>query len=263
MPSGLSGNRFAAFLSDDDDEEESRLKPVETGKQTRKRLVPDAAADNDCKRGRGKRKKKRRTQEAATNAAQDKVEDGSGSMETAAADTPHPSSENELLEGVTESTAKTRKLAKAPLEACAVGTKHTKPGGVVTEVLRAAPPGAVVAKNGMVVRLNYEGKLPAKDMKRFDASDIDFVLGDGSMVRGFDYGVGGMGVGEKRRIFIPSKMGYGKKGKKPKVPPHSDLVFDVVLIHAGVDWNAPSRTSAMSIKRREAARRRGKKNRAV
>jgi len=145
-----------------------------------------------------------------------------------------------------------------------VGTKRNLPGGVVTEVIQAAPPGARVARMGVEVRLNYVGSLPKKENRRFDRGDIDFILGDGSMIRGFDAGVVGMGVGEKRKLFIPSNMGYGKKGKKPKVPPDSDLIFDMVLVQAGIKWGGDDKKkSAMSQERREKAKRRGKKSKST
>merc|ERR1712039_379936 len=124
--------------------------------------------------------------------------------------------------------------------------------------------GAVITRPGHVVRLMYEGRLPAKNGKRFDAGQIDFVLGDGSMVPGFDIGVRGMAVGESRLIRIPWRMGYGKKGKKPKVPPCSDLEFSVVLTHSGIDWGTSQDLkdrTAVSKQRREAMRRRGRKPR--
>merc|ERR1712151_923561 len=92
----------------------------------------------------------------------------------------------------------------------------------------------------------------------FDRGDIDFILGDGSMVAGFDRGVFGMRVGERRLIYVPSKLGYGKKGKKPRIPPHADLWFDVSLTSAGCDWT-DMRMSAMTANRREAKKRRNKK----
>merc|ERR1719401_1842925 len=104
------------------------------------------------------------------------------------------------------------------------------------------------------MKLMFCGRLPAKGDRRFDQGHIDFILGDGSMIKGFDSGVAGMRVGERRRLHIPAKLGYGKKGKKSKVPPNSDLVFDVLLQNAGAeggDWGPPG-ASAMAQKRREA-----------
>lgn len=152
-------------------------------------------------------------------------------------------------------------------DAVAVGAprKILLPGGLTCEVTREAPETAKVAKPGMVVMLRFEGRLNGKrNDRRFDAGMLDFILGDGSMIPGFNNGVAGMRVGEQRRIWVPAKMGYGKKGKKSKVPPNSDLVFDVVLQKAGCDveesW-APDNPSAVSKKRRAKMKQQRKKNR--
>eukprot|EP00913_Durusdinium_trenchii_P016142 g15171.t1 len=121
-----------------------------------------------------------------------------------------------------------------------LGATKTLPGGVVIKVLRAAPFGAPVALKGSEVRLIYEGRL-AKNQRRFDNGEIDFLLGDGTMLPGFVQGVTGMGVGERRLIQIPWKLGYGKKGKKPKIPPMSDLDFDASLTFCGIDWKERSK----------------------
>mmetsp|Transcript_68905 Transcript_68905/g.165392 ORF Transcript_68905/g.165392 Transcript_68905/m.165392 type:complete len:263 (-) Transcript_68905:41-829(-) len=135
------------------------------------------------------------------------------------------------------------------------------PGGVTVKVLQPGAADAKSAKVGHEVSFHYEGWLPGKAMKRFDKGEVDFVVGDGSVVEGFDRGVRGMRIGERRRIFVPAKLGYGKKGKKPKVPPHSDLVFEVFLERTGLHLDGPPKSSAMSLSRREAARRQRKKQR--
>ncbi|CAJ1339471.1 unnamed protein product [Effrenium voratum] len=141
------------------------------------------------------------------------------------------------------------------------GTEKKLQGGVTIKVLRAAPEGAAIAAKGCELRLIYEGRLPAKNDRRFDNGEIDFLLGDGSMLPGFVIGVTGMAVGERRLIRIPWRLGYGKKGKKPKIPPMSDLDFEASLTFCGVDWKQRESKSDMSNKRREAAKRRGKKPR--
>lgn len=55
-----------------------------------------------------------------------------------------------------------------------------------------------------------------------------FVLGDGSVIPGFDQGVTGMKVGGKRTVLIPSGLGYGPSGRGP-IPGNSGLVFEIVL----------------------------------
>lgn len=54
-------------------------------------------------------------------------------------------------------------------------------------------------------------------------------LGKGEVIRGWEIGLQGMKVGGERRITIPAKLAYGKKGM-PGIPPNSDLVFDLKLI---------------------------------
>ena len=53
-----------------------------------------------------------------------------------------------------------------------------------------------------------------------------FVLGQGQVIRGWDQGVVGMKVGEKRKLVIPPSLAYGPQGR-PGIPPNSTLVFEI------------------------------------
>ena len=53
------------------------------------------------------------------------------------------------------------------------------------------------------------------------------MLGQGQVIKGWDIGVSGMCPGEKRKLKIPSAMGYGDSGSPPKIPGGASLVFDV------------------------------------
>ena len=107
-----------------------------------------------------------------------------------------------------------------------------------TEILKEGN-GAVAAK-GHNVRVHYTGWLNAggERGKKFDSS-VDrgspfvFGLGQGLVIRGWDEGVAGMKVGEKRTLFIPADMGYGARGAGGVIPPNADLIFDVELL--GID----------------------------
>ena len=85
-----------------------------------------------------------------------------------------------------------------------------------------------VAESGDTVTVKYEGKLD--DGSVFDkASSFQFTLGAGEVIKGWDMGIEGMKVGGKRKLFVPSKLGYGKRGAAPEIPPNADLHFTVKL----------------------------------
>lgn len=92
------------------------------------------------------------------------------------------------------------------------------------------------AKEGDKVWVHYTGRL-AKNKQQFDSSvgrePFDFTLGKGEVIKGWDEGVAGMKVGGKRKLTIPSKLGYGDSGSPPKIPPKATLVFDVELLSIG------------------------------
>ena len=84
------------------------------------------------------------------------------------------------------------------------------------------------------VVVNYTGTL--EDGSVFDSSlnpdrePFTFTLGDGSVIKGWDLGVKGMKVGGKRKLTIPSDLGYGDKGAGNLIPPGATLIFEVDLL---------------------------------
>lgn len=82
--------------------------------------------------------------------------------------------------------------------------------------------------------MHYTGTLKSSG-KKFDSSldrnqPFDFTLGVGQVIKGWDEGIVGMCVGEKRKLIIPSEMGYGSRGAGADIPPNADLVFEVELL---------------------------------
>jgi FKBP-type peptidyl-prolyl cis-trans isomerase len=59
---------------------------------------------------------------------------------------------------------------------------------------------------------------------------VSFKLGTGNVMKGWNEGVAGMKVGGKRRLMIPSMLGYGARGAEGVVPPNADLIFDIELL---------------------------------
>ncbi|XP_027361694.1 peptidyl-prolyl cis-trans isomerase FKBP53 [Abrus precatorius] len=104
-------------------------------------------------------------------------------------------------------------------------------GLVIEEVFMGKPDGKRAAP-GKKVSVKYIGKLK-KDGKIFDSNvgraPFKFRLGVGQVIKGWEVGVNGMRIGDKRRITIPPSMGYADK-RVGSIPPNSWLVFDVELI---------------------------------
>ncbi len=118
--------------------------------------------------------------------------------------------------------------APAPASASAAAPK---PAGLVKEDIKVGT--GPEAKAGDQVSVHYTGTLT--DGTKFDSSrdrnePFEFALGAGQVIKGWDQGVAGMRKGGKRKLTIPSELGYGAHGSPPKIPPDATLVFDIELL---------------------------------
>ena len=88
-------------------------------------------------------------------------------------------------------------------------------------------------KTGDHVTVNYVGKLV--DGTKFDASadhggTFDYVQGVDHLIAGWTEGTSTMNVGGKRKLIIPSQLGYGLQGAGDAIPPNSTLIFEIEVI---------------------------------
>ena len=93
---------------------------------------------------------------------------------------------------------------------------------------------AVKSKPGDKLSMHYTGTLYS-DCSKFDSSldrdePFEFKLGKGEVIKGWDDGLRGMCVGEKRKLTIPSDLAYGDGGSGEKIPGGSTLQFEVELL---------------------------------
>jgi len=90
------------------------------------------------------------------------------------------------------------------------------------------------AAKGSKVKVNYTGWLLEQGTK-FDSSfdrkePLEFTLGQGAVIKGWDQGVVGMKVGGKRQLRLPPELAYGYRGQPPEIPRNAYLIFDVELL---------------------------------
>jgi FKBP-type peptidyl-prolyl cis-trans isomerase len=90
-----------------------------------------------------------------------------------------------------------------------------------------------VVKSGDTISVHYTGRLT--DGTKFDSSvdrgtPFTFTIGAGQVIKGWDEGLLGMKVGEKRTLTIPADKGYGATGAGGVIPPNATLIFDTELV---------------------------------
>ena len=135
------------------------------------------------------------------------------------------------FEGAREKNiAEAKEKAEAELEKLAAGFKKTD-SGLRYQIIQKGT--GEKAEQGKQVSVHYKGQLT--DGTVFDSSyqrkqPIDFTIGIGQVIKGWDEGIQLMQVGDKARLVIPSNLAYGSQGAGGVIPPDATLIFDVELM---------------------------------
>ncbi|XP_062090501.1 peptidyl-prolyl cis-trans isomerase FKBP43-like [Humulus lupulus] len=109
---------------------------------------------------------------------------------------------------------------------------RTLQNGLVVEELELGEQDGKVAFSKKKISVHYVGKLKNGEVvdSNVGSDPFKFRLGAGKVIQGWDVGLEGMRVGEKRRLTVPPPMGYGSEGDGKNIPPNSWLVYEVALV---------------------------------
>jgi peptidyl-prolyl cis-trans isomerase A (cyclophilin A) len=126
--------------------------------------------------------------------------------------------------------AEAKQQAEAAMEKLAAGFEKTE-SGLRYKLIQKG--NGKKAEKGRTVSVHYSGSL--ENGQVFDSSykrkqPIDFPLGQGHVIEGWDEGIALLQVGDKARFVIPSHLGYGSRGAGGVIPPDATLIFDVELM---------------------------------
>ncbi len=137
-----------------------------------------------------------------------------------------------IFEGSREKReAEEKAKQKALLDKIAAGYDETA-SGLRYQILQKGE--GIKATKGAGVSVHYKGQL--LDGTVFDSSykrkqPIDFNVGVGQVIAGWDEGIQLLQVGDKARFVIPSNLAYGAAGAGGVIPPNATLIFDVELMN--------------------------------
>lgn len=123
-----------------------------------------------------------------------------------------------------------KRQAEEAMEKLAAGFEKTE-SGLRYKIIQKG--NGKKAEAGKTVSVHYQGSL--ENGKTFDSSyarkkPIEFPLGKGHVIEGWDEGIALLQVGDKARFVIPAYLGYGDRGAGGVIPPNATLVFDVELM---------------------------------
>ncbi|MEO2061976.1 MAG: peptidylprolyl isomerase [Christiangramia sp.] len=127
--------------------------------------------------------------------------------------------------------AEAKKAAEAEVEKLAAGFEKTA-SGLRYKIIQKGD--GTQAEKGKTVSVHYKGQLA--DGTVFDSSykrnqPLEFPIGVGHVIPGWDEGIQLLQVGDKARLVIPSDLAYGERGAGGVIPPNAVLIFDVELMN--------------------------------
>ena len=151
-----------------------------------------------------------------------------------AATSTAPAADNSVAASPDDQTAQTQPAdAQAQAQPADNSTNNATTMGLQIKTTTPGT-GTAVVKAGDTVSVLYTGKL--QDGTVFDASSkhgnqpFDFTVGQGMVIKGWDQGLLGAKVGEKRTLTIPGDLAYGPQGIPGTIPPNATLIFDVEVL---------------------------------
>jgi peptidyl-prolyl cis-trans isomerase A (cyclophilin A) len=137
---------------------------------------------------------------------------------------------NSALEEIKLQEMRNKAKSEAVLKDLQKGAKVTA-SGLSYKMIKIG--NGIQAEKGKTVSVHYTGKLI--DGTKFDSSydrnePIEFPLGEGRVIPGWDEGIALLKVGDKATFIIPSNLAYGERGAGGVIPPNATLIFDVELM---------------------------------
>jgi peptidyl-prolyl cis-trans isomerase A (cyclophilin A) len=135
-----------------------------------------------------------------------------------------------IIKAKADRAANKQKEAAARLKELELGAKETISGLKYTVLTEGSGP---KPKKGATVKAHYIGTLT--DGTKFDSSrdrggPLEFAVGVGQVIAGWDEALMDMKKGERRMLIIPPHLGYGERGAGGVIPPNATLIFDVELV---------------------------------
>ena len=141
----------------------------------------------------------------------------------------------EAINSTNADTAKAVAAPRGPAGDEATPTEGTTPRTLASGLsyLTMKPGNGTPVRAGQRAYVHYTGTLTngkVFDSSREKGQPLPFVVGAGKVIRGWDQGVAGMKVGERRQLTIPANLAYGDNPPSREIPPNSTLLFDVELM---------------------------------